>query len=671
MENTITFKSVYKSITRLPETNLPKLVVLTGRNGSGKTHLLEAITQGKVQSTLVTDQTNDVLLFDWNSIIPKDTGVFHPSQYQTKRSNWFTQILSQQEQQFPNLQQQIINMGIPIEKCSSLRKVKAINKSDLNEIFPDSEKVDSVYINIQRYLKQFGNTIYSQTQRHIGDEDWKKVAPKVLKDRPELFLESLESKFFDNDKFLWGEVDAFQQAFGRVFSTYRDLIHKNDRLEKYPLEKGSTLRFLSEEEFIERYGEPPWDFVNQILEVYHLDFRVEPPPLHEVSSYEPKLLKISSDVEMRFQDLSSGEKVLMSFALCLYNSQDTRQEKLFPKLLLLDEVDAPLHPSMVLSLLNTIQDVLIDSKGVSVILTTHNPTTVALAPEESLYEMNASGPSVDKISRSKALSILTTGVPTLSVSFDGRRQVFVESRTDAYIYEKLYQFYKSYLYSERSLIFIEVGKTDESGGEHNSGCEQVKRIVSELSDAGNTSVFGLIDWDGNREPSDRIHILSHEIRDGLESLLFDPVLIATTVIKENVEFCKANNLIGNKDTYLEIGTWDQAKWQQIANKVQEIVIEEMKEPANRLVCHSPEPGDRHVRVDTLNPVVVFRRSHSVPTLPSSIIKKRRHAISSAWCIVVCAGKFSHSNVLICILSSTGLCGSVASKIMRPAQPQAA
>lgn len=67
--------------------------------------------------------------------------------------------------------------------------------------------------------------------------------------------------------------------------------------------------------------------------------------------------------------------------------------------------------------------------------------------------MNPVGPKVEKVSRSAALSLLTAGVPTLSVSFDGRRQVFVESRTDAGVYELLYQRYKSHLNSECSLVF--------------------------------------------------------------------------------------------------------------------------------------------------------------------------------------------------------------------------
>jgi predicted ATPase len=573
MDNKLSFKTVHKSIIGLPDINLPKLVVLTGINGSGKTHLLEAINEGNVSSTLAPNFKTDVLLFDWNSIIPKDTGVFQPSHHQSKQSNWFQQIRIHQDTSFKEIQQQAISWGIPASSCTTLKKLRAIDDTMLKTLLSDPKQASAVFTNLKNSLNQNAQKIYSQTQNNINDEQWKKAAPKILKEIPDAFLETSESKFFSNSKFLWGEVDAFQQAFGRLFSTYRDLIHLNDRLEKYPPKDDADLQYLNDDQFFEKHGEPPWDFVNRILEVCNLDFRVEPPPLHEVSSYEPKLNKISKDVEMRFKDLSSGEKVLMSFALCLYNASDERQEKHFPKLLLLDEIDAPLHPSMVLSLLKTIQEVLVEGKGVSVILTTHSPSTVALAPEETLYEMNPSGPVVEKITRSRSLSILTAGVPTLSVSFDGRRQVFVESKTDAFIYEKLYQAYKHRLDTERSLTFIEVGRTDSTGVEKNSGCAQVERIVKTLAVNGNSSVFGLVDWDGDREPTDRVHVLSPKTRDGLESLILDPTLLAATLIKENHQFCVDREIITADDRYTHIGNWDKSKWQPIIEKIQTIILE--------------------------------------------------------------------------------------------------
>ncbi len=272
----------------------------------------------------------------------------------------------------------------------------------------------------------------------------------------------------------------------------------------------------------------------------------------------------------------------MSFALCLYNASDARQKKRFPRLLLLDEVDAPLHPSMVVSLLNTIQSVLVDDKGISVILTTHSPSTVALASEDSLYEMNPNGPRIEKCRKGKALSILTAGVPTLSISFEGRRQVFVESKTDASIYEKLYQLFKAELDSARSLSFIEVGHRTEYGGETNAGCAQVRRIVSSLSDNGNESVFGLVDWDGSVEESSRVKVLSPLVRNGLETAIFDPAILAAAVIRENINFAVQKGIAEQGETYMTISNWEASRWQRAVDKVQDLVIGRREQDAENV-----------------------------------------------------------------------------------------
>jgi hypothetical protein len=437
---------------------------------------------------------------------------------------------------------------------------------------PDANQAEQLADAIHQHMKSMGMAVGQQVFNQFGDEYLRKAIPKIQQTSPETFMVSSQSKFFKNENLLWGDVDPFQQAFGRVFVTYRELIHDNDRLEKYPPLDDPTRRHRSTLEFQAEFGSPPWEFVNQILEECRLDFRVDSPPLYEIVAYEPKLRKLSTKVEMRFQDLSSGEKVLMSFALCMYNVQDHRQAKTFPKLLLLDEIDAPLHPSMVASLLRTIQNVLIREKNVAVILTTHSPSTVALAPEAAIYSMNPLGPKIEKISKSSALSILTEGVPTLAVSFDGRRQVFVESNTDARIYEKLYQNFKAHLTTERSLVFVKVGHLMTSGGERNAGCEQVKRIVESLSNGGNNSVRGLIDWDGNRTSEEKIHVLSEGIRDGIESLIFDPVLLVTTLIKENRKECLSHGIIEPDDTYLLINLWTRERWQKAIEKLLDLII---------------------------------------------------------------------------------------------------
>jgi AAA domain, putative AbiEii toxin, Type IV TA system len=442
---------------------------------------------------------------------------------------------------------------------------------DLKEILSDPSQSLQVYTQLRQIIKELGRNVFSNAFNQIGDQDWRKASQRVSELKPELFFTASEAEFYEDANFLWGEVDPFQQAFGRVFVTYRELIQRNTLLEKYPPEDNYSKRHLSPDEFEKEHGSPPWDFVNRILEECNLDFRIDHPALHETSSYEPKLSKMMTDVEMRFQDLSSGEKVLMSFALCLYNSEETRQRKVFPKLLLLDEVDAPLHPSMVKSLLKTIQNVLVRDKGVFVILTTHSPSTVALAPEESIYVMNPEGPRIESISRNSALSILTAGVPTLSVSFDGRRQVFVENESDARRYELLYQNLKSELNSERSLIFIGVGKKEKKGDE-NSGCSQVVKIVKSLCDGGNETVFGLIDWDTHNNPEKRISVLAHGHRYAIENCLLDPILLAAIVVRTNRLFGLEIGFL-DQETFTMLKSMTHERLQNIVDAVQKRVLE--------------------------------------------------------------------------------------------------
>ena len=561
MTHSLKFASVHKSITGLDEVVLPSFVVLTGVNGSGKTHLLTAIKGGQVSSSIVINHDSDVRLFDSTNIVPSDTGMYDPAHDQSRRSQWFQSITSNRDQHFPSLQNYALSLGVPAYMCNNIQKIANLSRSELSVCFSSDAKGDEVYEQLQQYIKQLGAAVANNSYHSIGDDFWRKSAPLVAQSNPELFMLSSRSEFFKHSNFLWGDVDPFQQAFGQVFVTYRALIHENDRLEKYPPPETPNIKTLTPEEFVTEYGPPPWEFVNQILEESNLNFRVDSPPLHDVGTYEPKLKKITNDVEMRFQDLSSGEKVLMSFALCLYNSREVRQTKNFPRLLLLDEVDAPLHPSMAASLLNTIQNVLVGARNVSVIMTTHSPSTVALAPENSIYAMDSSGPRLIKTSKGEALSLLTAGVPTLSISFSGRRQVFVESRTDASLYDSLYQKYKPKLKSDRSLAFLEVGKTNEAGLEQSGGCEQVTRLVTTLSNSGNQSVLGLVDWDGRQTPSSRVHVLSPEVRDGIESLLFDPVIVVALIGRENLRHAQEIGLFYSTESYVSLSEWTPERWQ--------------------------------------------------------------------------------------------------------------
>ncbi len=330
----------------------------------------------------------------------------------------------------------------------------------------------------------------------------------------------------------WGRTDLFQQSFARLFLAYRDAELSN-RLAEFNFEKGySEEPFLAPSEFHEHYGPAPWRFVNDTIASAGLDFVINAPALNEFLPYTPQLTKISTGAIIPFSSLSSGEKVLMSFAFCVYYANDRRQLTVYPKLILFDEIDAPLHPSMTRSLINTITSTLVKEFGIKVIATTHSPSTVALAPEGAVHLMLPGKPGLHSVSKAEALNILTVGVPTIAISFDGRRQVFVESPSDAKTYDSLYKILKPELRSERSLEFVATGTRNTKGHEINTGCDVLKRLVDDLAAAGNNSVFGLVDYDGHHAATGRIAVLGSGGRNGIENYVLDPLSLALLICRD-------------------------------------------------------------------------------------------------------------------------------------------
>jgi ABC-type multidrug transport system ATPase subunit len=124
--------------------------------------------------------------------------------------------------------------------------------------------------------------------------------------------------------------------------------------------------YLSEEEFAQKFGTPPWDFVNSILKRLFLPYEVNNPMnTTRETSFIFKLRHSEKGFEINTNDLSTGEKTLMSLALAIYN---TTGEGHRTDLLILDEPDAPLHPSMYNLMLQILQEDILKKQGIPVII---------------------------------------------------------------------------------------------------------------------------------------------------------------------------------------------------------------------------------------------------------------------------------------------------------------
>lgn len=528
----VVFNRVHKSIADFEPLDLPNFTVLTGVNGAGKSHFLEAIESNAISVEGVEPNCPERLRlirrFDWNSLVPQDTGSFSAANLGNEQIQCWNEIFQQQAVAIGELNRRLTQFGSDKFAYAGVADLRDRIALDFASVHMPVDQIAQEVQTIERLIK---DSEASAREAFVRNDP-------VNRGRLVTFLDSQMPCFgiltIQQDEFYqfypkkWLPVDLFQQSFARLFTSYQRNWAQN-KLKQSAQADGEVVDALSEKEFRESFGDPPWEFLNEIFKVAELDFEINAPHKWDDRPYEPLLTDTKRGTRVRFNDLSSGERVLMSFALCLYHAEDQATAAEFPRVLLLDEVDAPLHPSMTRSLLRTIQKTLVGKHGVFVILTTHSPSTVALAPNSSVYVMQKHGANrIAATSKDLALGILTAGVPTLSINYENRRQVFVESKHDVSFYSSLYETCKVHLLPDVSLMFI------ASAANGNGNCDQVKKFVAQLVAGGNRSIFGVIDWDLQNSSAESVFVLGEGERYSIENYVLDPLLIAVLLLREGL-----------------------------------------------------------------------------------------------------------------------------------------
>lgn len=376
---------------------------------------------------------------------------------------------------------------------------------------------------------------------------------------------------------------AFQRIFERSGKENKSLITKEEFVELFPelyIEQDSQLsqkigeifynyrlseierqaKRLSEEDIVKEIGEKPWVVLREIIMESKLPFSFNDPSNNGIrDSFQLKLTNTILNEEVDFQDLSSGEKVLISLMFYLYNSQEKR---MFPKMLLLDEPDAHLHPSMSQQFLNVVKNVLVDKYGVKVIMTTHSPSTVMLSPDDSIFEMSRSEPRINKsISKNHAVSILTSGLVYVG---EGTKYFLVEDNDDVTFYSYIYNHLttENQIDSEIPLVFIPASTKDASGGK-----SVVQNWVTKLQDSGLTHIIhGLIDADTGNASSDGVYVID---RYSIENYLVDPIVVFAALIdKEKAP--KIDGIKINIGEEYKLKSLSTEELQRIANDIIEM-----------------------------------------------------------------------------------------------------
>jgi len=476
----ISISQKHKSIPENLEFELPDFCILTGKNGSGKSHLLEAIANNAISS--VTSEgiaIRDVLLVGYNGLNPQVDDRCDAAQLVQNAQNWWQQL------------QTIIQHY----------KLNFVGKHQFQDI-------DREYV----------------VPHHGPNPTRSAIIRRVLEKTGKDLHQITEEDLYNNINFAdSGSGSLFFSQCAMIFKAYHVRWTKN-KFNKFLMAEGEAknLTFLSEEEFVHKYGPAPWDLINEILKKANLPYEFLNPNIGDVDlAYILKLVDRSTDNDISVNDLSSGEKVLMSLALAIYNTHEGGSR---PQLLLLDEPDAPLHPEYSKLLIETLMDTLVNLAKVKVIMTTHSPATVAMAPDNSVYEIQRDTKKPVMVSNSKAVSTLTEGIGFLRVSYEKRRQIFVESKYDVLYFEKIfYTLNRKHQFGYQP-IFLE----PHSGS---SNCTDVINIVSKLSEAGSDLIYGIIDFDGKNQATNKILVLGQNKRYAIENYLLEPLYVVLALIR--------------------------------------------------------------------------------------------------------------------------------------------
>ncbi len=279
----------------------------------------------------------------------------------------------------------------------------------------------------------------------------------------------------------------------------------------------------SEEELRTRFGKPPWETLNDLLASSGMHYRVTAPTPGEIlTPYHLRLRDERTSLEISPQRLSSGESALFNLFMMLFTSSEYSH---LPKLLLLDEPDAHLHTAQIPGFFRALTEQLVKIHGCRVIMSTHRPDTLVLAPPGTLFEMRRhETPRVRAVADpASLLSSMTASVLSL---LPGIRCVFVEDVDDVKFYETIYE-----VACDNGFPLVPrlrfMTQADGSGSARSTGgAGTVKRWVAKLKHDLPNTVVGIIDGDG--EPPE-FAVVSRIARYSIENYLFDPIVVYTAL----------------------------------------------------------------------------------------------------------------------------------------------
>ena len=413
----IELKQPHKSIEALTTEDLPDFAVLIGCNGAGKTQILDALKEGK--ATIADIAVDEIEEYDMVTFRPPNSGEAN------RHANQFAQMTADAYLLTPpGGQSPIEGAGVifdqfagEIERESGVRAREDFERNLRDEVqrLPDftvfggdgrgSEYKHKLYEHVLAPLMPEDN---SRQRRRSQDQPSNRfnanqaaLLSAAMKLTGKLPHELTHDDIMGASHY---EGDTLSNTISAVFAAYKadQFIWAHKQIEMKLVGFDSLIA-----EYRTKYP-PPWETLREILSALReaagydglFDFDFSDPndlQLHmgnyERFTFKAEMTNRTTGAQYELSSLSSGEKVLMALCLASFNQYLGRRH---PKLLLLDELDAVPHPSMIVVLVETLKTLFLP-KGTKVLMTSHSPMTVAALDEADIFRVVRTGASTGSI----------------------------------------------------------------------------------------------------------------------------------------------------------------------------------------------------------------------------------------------------------------------------------
>ena len=476
----IELRQQYKSIAHLTTEELLDFAIIIGRNGAGKTQLLGALKDGV--AVIPGIGVDEIESYDMVSFHPPNTN------RADRQVNQFAQATADAYLSPPSGQP-------PIETAEAIFEqfVSDIERDSWTQVRDDFERnlrdeirrlPDFAVFAVDSQESSYKKTLYDRVLAPLNRVDTGRQRGRSSNQSNSSFngnqaaLLSAAMKLTgktpheltrgDIMRASHSEGETMANSISEVFTAYKvdQFIWAHKRIET------EHVRF---DELINEYrtkNPPPWETLRKILSemrvaagdegLFNFDFsdpdgfdlRVEN---YERFSFTAVMTNRTTSAQYNLDSLSSGENILMALCLVSFNQYLGRRP---PKLLLLDELDAMLHPSMVAALVRTLKTLFV-SQGTKVLMTSHSAMTAAALDEDDIFRVVRTGGSlkVSRTTKSEAINELSEGLATVDVglkiaAYDGakvtilteghnakhlKRWVMLNFSRDVHVFEELEQ----------------------------------------------------------------------------------------------------------------------------------------------------------------------------------------------------------------------------------------